>query len=131
MHERTAVTNVALITALVSIVIPLAGAVAQSLSPAPMFEAKTMMPARNGATQPVHISVQSWEIRGPKGVTHEIPLRSFYVAHLLGGAISTTIDGQTTKRTPGDYWTAKPSATMQVKVLGEVAVLETIVVAKQ
>jgi len=58
-------------------------------------------------------------------------LRGFYTAHLLSGIISTTIDGQTTAHLPGDYWTVKPGAIMQVKVIGEVAVMETIVMAKQ
>jgi quercetin dioxygenase-like cupin family protein len=129
MHECTAMTKrVAPIAALVSIAIPLAGAVAQTLSPALVFEGNTTTPSRNGVAQPVRISIQSWKMSGPKSVTHEIPPRGFYVAHLLSGAILTTIDGQTTKRAPGDYWTVKAGADMQVKVLGEFAVLETIVV---
>jgi len=96
-----------------------------------VFEANTATPAKNGATQPVHVSVQSWEMGGPKGVTHEIPLRGFYVAHLLSGDISTTIDERTTMPAPGAYWTVKTGATMQVNVRSEVAVLETIVMAKQ
>jgi quercetin dioxygenase-like cupin family protein len=113
---------------------PLASAEAQALLPAPVFEGKTTTPIKSGATQPVHITVQSWEIAGQRnrnGPSHGIPLHGFYVAHLLSGDISTTIDGQTTKHFPGDYWTVKTGATMQVKVLGEFAVLETIVVAKQ
>src|SRR5215472_8061655 len=121
---------VLLITALVSIAIPLAAAVAQTLSPAVLFEEKTTTPAKNGAAQSVHISVQSWKMNGPKSVTHEMPLRGFYVAHLLGGGIVTTTDGQTIRRGPGDYWTVRAGAAMQIKVLGEFAVLETIVVAK-
>jgi hypothetical protein len=58
-------------------------------------------------------------------------LCGFYVARLVSGNISTTIDGQTSKRLPGDYWAVKAGATMQVKVLGAVAVLETIVAAEQ
>jgi quercetin dioxygenase-like cupin family protein len=124
--------RVAAITALVSITIPLAGAIAQTLSPSPVFEGDTTIPTKNGAAQPVHISVQSWGLAGQKnGAMHEIPLRGFYVAHLISGSISTTIDGQTTKQPPGAYWTVKAGATMQIKVLGESAVLETIVVAKQ
>jgi quercetin dioxygenase-like cupin family protein len=122
--------RVAAITALVSIAIPLAGAIAQTLSPSPVFEGDTTIPAKNGTAQPVHITVQSWGIPGDHA-THEISLRGFYVAHLISGHISMTIDGQTTTQAPGAYWTVKAGATMQVKVLGEVAVLETIVTAKQ
>jgi hypothetical protein len=104
------------------------GAMAQALLPTLLFEGNTMTPAKNDATQAVHVSVQSWGIAGQE---QELPLRGFYVAHLLSGQLSTTIGGQTTERLPGDYWTVKTGAAMQVKVIGEVAVLETIVVAKQ
>ena len=115
-------------TAIVAIVGPSSGAIAQALSPTPVYEGNTTIPAKNGATQAVHVSIQSWGIAGPE---HEIPLQGFYVAHLLSGQISATIDGQTTQHLPGDYWTVKAGATMQVKVIGEVAVLETTVVSKQ
>ncbi len=120
--------RIATSAALVAIAVPLAGAIAQALSPTPVFEANTTTPAKNGATQTVHIVVQSWAIAGQET---EIPLRGFYVAHLLSGEISATTDGQTTGHLPGGYWTVKAGATMRVKVVGEVAVLETTVVAKQ
>jgi quercetin dioxygenase-like cupin family protein len=101
---------------------------AQALSPTLVFEGNTTTTAKNGATQTVHVVVQSWGIAGQE---HEIPLRGFYVAHLLSGQISATVDGQTTEHLPGPYWTVKAGATMRVKVVGEVAVLETTVVAKQ
>src|SRR5262249_11448758 len=118
----------------VAIAFPLVGAMAQELYPIQKFEGRTTTPAKEGVTQGVHVSVQSWKIAGHRDrdeVAQEIPLRGFYVAQLLSGDISTTIDGQTTRRAPGDYWTVKTGATMQVKVLGEFAVLETTVVAKQ
>jgi quercetin dioxygenase-like cupin family protein len=119
---------IAATTALVVIAGPLAGAMAEALPPTPVFEANTTIPAKNGATQAVHIVVQAWSIADKE---HEIPLHGFYVAHLLSGVISATIDGQTTEHLPGDYWSVKAGATMRVKVVGEVAVLETTVVAKQ
>jgi hypothetical protein len=120
--------------ALVSIAISLVGAdaIAQALLPTLEFAADTITPARNGVTQTIHINVQSWAIAGKRGngTTHEIPLRGFYLAHLLGGDVAATIDGQTTERIPGSYWAVKAGATMKVKVLGEFAVLETIALTK-
>lgn len=121
-------TRIAITVALVAITIPLAGASAQSLSPSPVFEGNTTTPAKDGATQTINISIQSWGIAGHE---QEIPLRGFYVAHLISGHISAMMDGQTTEHLPGDYWTVKTGASMRVKVVGEVAVLETTVVAKQ
>jgi hypothetical protein len=119
---------IAAAAALVAIAVPLTGAMGQALLPTAVFEGNTTMPAKNGATQAVHVSVQSWGIAGQERV---IPVRGFYVAHLLSGQIAATIDGQTTEHLPGDYWTVKAGASMRVKVIGEVAVLETTVVAKQ
>ena len=120
-------------SAAVAIAVPLSGAAAQTLSPAMEFEARTTTPAKTGTSQPAHITIQSWGLagqRGQNGTEHEIALRGFYLAHLLSGDIATTMDGQTVKRAPGDYWIVKSGATMQVKVLGEYAMLETIVVTK-
>jgi quercetin dioxygenase-like cupin family protein len=117
-----------LTTAIVAIVGPAPRAIAQAPSPTPVYEANATIPAKNGATQAVHVSVQSWGIAGTE---HEIPLQGFYVAHLLSGQISATIDGQTTQHLPGDYWTVNAGAAMRVKAGGEVAVLETTVVSKQ
>jgi hypothetical protein len=128
-------TRISISAALIAFAIPPGGsAMAQSLSPRQAFEANLAMQAKNGAAHPVHVTVQSWGLadqRGRSGPPHEIPLRGFYVAHLLSGDVSTIMDGQTTKRAPGDYWTVRAGSTMQVKVLGEYAVLETILVAKQ
>ena len=119
---------IAVITAFIAIAGPLPGAMAQALSPTPVYEANTTIPAKNGATQAVYVSVQAWAIAGQE---QEMPLHGFYVAHLLSGQILATIDERTTQHLPGDYWTVKAGASMKVKVVGEVAVLETTVVSKQ
>src|SRR6266576_3131453 len=95
--RRAMMKRVAAITTLVSIAIPLAGTIAETLSPTPVFEGNTTTPTKDGATQAVHVMVQSWEIAGQDHATQEIPLRGFYLAHLLSRDISTTIDGQTTE----------------------------------
>jgi hypothetical protein len=101
---------------------------AQTFSPTTLFEGTTTTPGKTGAPQSVHVSVQAWRIAGQE---QELPLRGFYLAHLLSGQISTTIDGRTSEHLPGDFWTVAVGASMRVKVVGEVAALETIVVAKE
>jgi hypothetical protein len=125
-------TRIDIGAALVAFVISAApaGAIAQALQPTPEFEAALATATKSGATQTAKISIQSWELPNQGGTEHEIPLKGFYVAHLLSGDIAATVDGQTTKRLPGAYWAVKVGATMQVKVLSELAVLETIVPTK-
>ncbi len=111
------------------VAIPLAAAFAQTtLSPRSVFEGTA--PAATAGGQPVHVTVQSWAIPSRHGELYELPIRGFYVAHLQAGDIATTIDGQTTEREPGSFWTVKSGASMQVKVLGEFAMLETIIPVK-
>jgi len=110
--------------------VPLGAALAQTaLSPRSVFEGTA--PAATPGGQPVRVTVQTWAIPGRHGQPYELPLRGFYVAHLQAGDIEATVDGQTTERQPGAFWTVKSGATMQLKVLGEFAVLETIIPAKQ
>jgi hypothetical protein len=116
--------------AMVALGFTLALATAQTLSPSSLLETNTTTPSKTGTAKAFHVTVQSWGIVGRDHPTHEIPLRGFYVAHLLSGHISATTSGQTTEPLPGSYWTVKDGATMLIKVLGEVAVLETIVVAE-
>ncbi|MGH7122663.1 MAG: hypothetical protein ACREFP_27335 [Acetobacteraceae bacterium] len=122
--------SLAITVASVSIGIGMAGAMAETPQPTTVFKGVVAAAPTTGPAQSGQVSVQTWELGGPKGAAHEIPLRGFYVAHLLSGAIATTIDGQTTNQPPGAYWTVKAGATMQVKVLGEFAVIETIVVTR-
>jgi hypothetical protein len=117
------------IVGLLAIATPVA-VVAQVLSPTSASEENATAVAKNGTTQPAHISVQSWAI-GARDAAQEIPLRGFYVAHLISGHISAMTDGQASEHLAEDYWTVKLGGTMKVKTLGEAAVLETIVVSKQ
>lgn len=94
-----------------------------------VFEGTVPLAGRQAPPQAAHLTVEKWELLG-QGTVHELPLKGFYVAHLLSGDASTTIDGQTTEQPPGAYWTVKPGASMQVKVESEMVVLETIVVTK-
>jgi quercetin dioxygenase-like cupin family protein len=129
MPMMSAVLSVrAIVAAAIAIAGPSPGAIAQTLSSTPVYEANTTIPGMNGATEGVHISVEAWGIAGQE---QEIPLHGSYVAHLLSGQILATIDGRTTSHLPGDYWTVNAGAPMRVKTGGEVAVLETTVVSKQ
>jgi hypothetical protein len=111
--------------------IPLANAIGQALAPTRVYEEKTTTRAENGAEQSVRASFQCWVVAGDDDAAREIPLPGFYVAHLISGHVSATIGGQTTDHLPGEYWGVKVGSTMQVKALGQGALLETIVVSKQ
>ena len=52
------------ITALTLAAIPLTSVVAQTLAPSPVFEGKIATPTKDGAMQPLQVSIQSWAIAG-------------------------------------------------------------------
>jgi hypothetical protein len=85
----------------------------------------------NNTTQPARVSVQTWRIPRQGGAMTELPLHDFYVAHLLSGALTATVDGVTTQYLPGEFWAVKAGSNVQVKSLGDLAVLETIAITKQ
>ncbi|MBO0733605.1 MAG: hypothetical protein J2P49_04670, partial [Methylocapsa sp.] len=122
------------IVGLFAFAIPMAWAASPALFPKPEFHGGMPLTAKNGAVVTARVSIQSWAIPGerdPNGPTYEIPLRGFYIAHLINGDMWSNVDGQTARRETGDYWTVKSGSSMRVQVRGELAVLETIVVSKQ
>jgi hypothetical protein len=122
--------RVAVIVAMASLALPSAAIMAQTkLSPNVLFEGALPAPQKDAAPAG-QASVKSWQLFNRNDAVQEIPLTGFYVAHLVSGDVAATINGQTTSYEPGSYWTVKAGATMQLKVLGEMAVLETITASK-
>jgi hypothetical protein len=115
------------------------GVRAETLVPSEVFEGlittaspNALAPPSPNAIAPTgHVSVQTWKLSGPKDIVHELPLHGFYLARLLSGTIAITIDGQTIKQPASAYWNVGAGATMQIRVLSELAVIETTVVTKQ
>jgi hypothetical protein len=95
-----------------------------------VFEATTTNVDRNGAAQDVRITTQVWRFPGRGEALQELPLRGFYIAHLLSGTVAATTVDRAVEYKSGAYWSVKPSATMLIKTIGELAVIETIVVGK-
>jgi hypothetical protein len=121
--------SIAAFISLVTIAIASSGGNAETLSPnSVLFEGNATTTGKDGTTKSAQFSIQSWGITGKDYVT--IPIHEFYVAHLISGQVSAKSEGQTVEHLPGDYWTVKPSQAMQIKAVGEIAVLETIVVSK-
>jgi quercetin dioxygenase-like cupin family protein len=118
-----------IIPAAVAFTIMWVAAVAETKPSATLvLEADTITQTNAGKSQPIHVAVETWDLLSSReGAEQEIPLSGFYVAHLLSGQISSSVDGKRVERKPGDYWTVAAGTRMHVKVLREFAVLETIV----
>jgi len=78
----------------------------------------------------VRVEVKDF-IFGPGKSAPDIPMAGFGVTELKSGEIETTIDGQTMRRRPGDFWLVRPGQKYSIKSLGEMAVLHVIVFTRK
>jgi hypothetical protein len=127
-------TRYLLAISVAAVVVTAAAANAQTLAPLQQFESDITVAAPNGVTKAARVSVQSWGIAGRRSrqsPTLQVPLTGFYLARLVSGEIQAIIDGRMSEKTTGEYWVVPTGTTMQVQAVGEQAVLETTVVAKQ
>jgi len=122
-----------IITAAIAFTIAWVAAIAQiKLSATLVLETDTITQTNAGKSQPIHVAIQTWDLLSSRaGTEQEIPLSGFYVAHLVSGEVSSSVDGKPVQRKPGDYWTVAAGTRMHVKVLREFAVLETIAPANR
>jgi hypothetical protein len=65
-------------------------------------------------------------ILGPERSAPSIAVDGFRVTELKSGEVETTIDGQATRRRPGDFWVVRPGQTYTIKNLGGMVVLHVI-----
>jgi hypothetical protein len=69
-------------------------------------------------------------IVGPGKAGPQIPTQGFAVTELKSGAIETTIDGQTARRKPGDFWIVNPGQRYGIKSVDAMAVLHVVIFTK-
>jgi quercetin dioxygenase-like cupin family protein len=69
-------------------------------------------------------------IVGPGKSAPETTAPGFTVTELKSGEIETTIDGQTTRRRPGDFWAVGPGQRYAIRNSSGMAVLHTVIFAK-
>jgi hypothetical protein len=104
---------------------------ARAQSPtATLFDGKVSVPIAAGKTRHFHVQIRRWQLDADDGEGRPIPFAAFSVVTLSSGRIETTIDGKTEIRTPDEFWTVKAGSVMKVRVLGESAVLQTVIVTR-
>ena len=94
-----------------------------------LFDGKVSVPIATGKTRHFHVRISRWELDADDGDGRPIPFAAFSVVTLASGRIETTIAGKTEIRKPDEFWTVKAGSIMKVRVLGESAVLQAVVVS--
>lgn len=70
-------------------------------------------------------------ILGPGKSTPDVPVHGFGVTELKSGEVETTIDGQTVRRRPGDFWLLQPGQKYGLNNLGGVVVLHVVILTRK
>lgn len=70
-------------------------------------------------------------VLGPGKSAPEHPSRGFEVTELKSGEVETTINGQTVRRRPGDFWVVRPGQKYAIKNLGGMVVLHAIIFTRK
>ncbi len=78
------------------------------------------------ALRDVRVEVRDF-IVGPGKSAPAIPVIGLGVTELKAGEMETTIDGQTVRRRPGDFWVVRPGQKYSIRSLGGMVVLHVIV----
>jgi len=70
-------------------------------------------------------------ILGPGKSASDISIQGFAVTELRSGEVDTTIDGQTMRRKPGDFWVVRPGQKYSIKNLGGMVVLHATIFTRK
>jgi hypothetical protein len=90
------------------------------------FQSKAAVPTSKGSERIAQIMIQRWTLDDVGEGSQTIPISAFSVMSLRSGRVETTINGKTEERSPDDFWVARPGDRVQVRVIGENAVLEAL-----
>ncbi len=76
--------------------------------------------ARAGApgVEPQSVTLRLATLSVPGRTPFAVPARGFYIAELVAGSVTTTIDGQDSVHEPGDVWAVAAGQGMQVLARG-------------
>lgn len=93
-----------------------------------IYKGRLFVANANRAPKSAQITLQLWNLEKGDDSPQTLPISGFVVVNLRSGQVETTINGVSEVRVPEDFWTLKAGSTMQIKVLGQSAMLETLIV---
>jgi quercetin dioxygenase-like cupin family protein len=84
---------------------------------------------RDGRAQALRIALHEWTLVAGRDVAR-FPADGDVLAHLRAGRVTTTIDGQSTARSEGEFWLVPAGKAMAIRVTTEMATIETTSVSR-
>jgi len=92
------------------------------------FQGAATLLDTKGKPSMVRAAVHQWTILGEQRIP-EFQEGGFLLVQLLGGRVSTVIDGKEQKRAKGEFWVVPANARMSVHATGETATLEVTILS--
>lgn len=89
------------------------------------FRGEIPITTREGA-RTLAVTQRNWSLAGGRA---EIPDTGFLVVQLHSGNVTTTINGESQKRMPNDWWTVPEGAKWSVQITSEHAVLHVTAIS--
>jgi quercetin dioxygenase-like cupin family protein len=90
------------------------------------FQGATTLLDKSGKPRMVRAAVHHWTILGEQRIP-EFEERGLLLVQLLGGKVTTVIDGKEQKRSKGEFWVVPANAKMSIHATGETATLDVTV----
>jgi len=103
----------------------------QSINAAPVqrserFQGSTTVKDATGKPRVARLAIRHWTILGEQSIP-EFQEKGFLLVQLLGGKVTTVIDGKEQKRSKGEFWAVPANSKMSVHATGETATLEVTI----
>jgi quercetin dioxygenase-like cupin family protein len=92
------------------------------------FQGGATLLDKGGKPRMVRASVHQWTILGDQLIP-EFQEHGFLLVQLLGGKVTTVIEGKEQKRSSGEFWVVPANARMSIHATGETATLEVTVLS--
>ena len=92
------------------------------------FQGAATLIDKGGKPRMVRASVHQWTILGDQLIP-EFHERGLLLVQLLGGKVTTVIEGKEQKRASGEFWVVPANARMSIHATGETATLEVTVLS--
>ena len=104
-------------------------AAAMQLAPLRRADETLAVTGRDGREQALRVVLHEWTLVAG-GDVPRFPADGDLLVHLRAGRVTTTIDGQSTPRSEGEFWLVSAGKAMTVRVTTEMATIETTSVSR-
>lgn len=102
----------------------------ETVRPKDRFQLSATVIDKSGAKRSVRLAARQWDVLGNQRIS-QFPQQGFLLVQLVGGRVSTAIEGKEEKRHHGEFWSVPANIAMSLAAVGEDATLEVMSISVQ